>query len=109
MKSCRRDIRAQGTNAASSFVIGDVFDLLRKCEIRIPFQVMRLHHDLLNVITIGTNEPPTEAIEGLAELGCSGGLVKFVCTGTKATIDPIEKNDWLLGMRRRRNLRRGQS
>ena len=65
---------------------------MREGEIGIAFQVTSLHHDLLNVIAVGTNEFAAEAIEGLAELGGAGGFVEFVCAGTKAAIDAIEKN-----------------
>ena len=81
-------------------MIGNVFDLLRKCEVRIPFEVTGLQHHLLNVIAIGADELTAETIEGLAELSSSGRFVELIGAGAKTAINAVEKDDRLLRMGR---------
>src|ERR1043165_10078694 len=109
MECSRGDVRAQGINAAGGFVIGDVFNLLRKGEVRISLQVASLHHHFLNVIAIRADELVAEAIEALAELGRAGSFVEFVRAGTETAIDAIEENDGLIGMSRGSDFRGGET
>ena len=68
-------------------MIGNIFHDFRRREIRISSHIRKLHHDVLNMISIRANKLAPKAIEGLAKLRCAGSRLDYVGARTEAAIN----------------------